>query len=97
VVAHVGALTTEDRCALAGMAGFVVPLHVVGFGVLVTMVIGPRRAREEDGRRVRGDELARVHERDIAGKWAEVGGMTAGSTHRYYIRSSAGRGSPRLR
>jgi hypothetical protein len=56
-------------------------LHVVGFGVLVTMVIGPRRAREEDGRRVRGDELARVHERDIAGKWAEVGGLTAGSTH----------------
>jgi nickel/cobalt transporter (NiCoT) family protein len=34
-----GALTGEDKRSLAGMAGFILLLHVVGFGVLVTLVV----------------------------------------------------------
>jgi nickel/cobalt transporter (NiCoT) family protein len=34
-----GALTSEDKRALAGMAGFIVLLHAVGFGVLLTLVV----------------------------------------------------------
>jgi high-affinity nickel-transport protein len=34
-----GALTREDRRSLAGMLGFIVLLHVVGFGVLLILVI----------------------------------------------------------
>jgi len=34
-----GALTSDDRRSLAGMAGFIVLLHVVGFGVLLTLVV----------------------------------------------------------
>ena len=34
-----GALTREDKRSLAGMAGFILLLHVVGFGVLVTLVV----------------------------------------------------------
>ena len=34
-----GALNRQDKRSLAGMFGFIVLLHVVGFGVLVTLVI----------------------------------------------------------
>jgi high-affinity nickel-transport protein len=34
-----GALTRQDRRSLAGMLGFIVLLHVVGFGVLLILVI----------------------------------------------------------
>ena len=34
-----GALTGEDKRSLAGVAGFILLLHVVGFGVLVTVVV----------------------------------------------------------
>jgi nickel/cobalt transporter (NiCoT) family protein len=33
------ALTRDDKRSLAGMAGFIVLLHVVGFGVLLTLVV----------------------------------------------------------
>src|SRR5690242_12666779 len=34
-----GALTGQDRRSLAGMFGLIVLLHVVGFGVLLTLVV----------------------------------------------------------
>jgi len=34
-----GALTRQDKRSLAGMVGFIVLLHVVGFGVLLTVVV----------------------------------------------------------
>lgn len=34
-----GALTADDKRSLAGMAGFILLLHVVGFGVLYTLVV----------------------------------------------------------
>jgi nickel/cobalt transporter (NiCoT) family protein len=34
-----GSLTAQDRRSLAGMAGFIVLLHVIGFGVLIFLVI----------------------------------------------------------
>ena len=34
-----GALTRQDKRSLAGMFAFIVLLHVIGFGVLLTMVV----------------------------------------------------------
>ena len=34
-----GALTGPDKRSLAGMFGFIVLLHVIGFGVLLTLVV----------------------------------------------------------
>jgi high-affinity nickel-transport protein len=34
-----GALNRQDRRSLAGMPGFIVLLHVLGFGVLIALVI----------------------------------------------------------
>ena len=42
-------LTPQDRRSIAGMAGFIVLLHVVGFGVLFTLVVPERYSLGETG------------------------------------------------
>jgi nickel/cobalt transporter (NiCoT) family protein len=42
-------LTPQDRRSIAGMAGFIVLLHVIGFGVLFTLVVPERYNLGETG------------------------------------------------